>query len=138
MPNAIQELHGKLTERREKLAAIFDASKAADGRYNLDAARRDEVKSLNDEMTDLGKQYDQAVADDKAAGDNHAALKSLRAGRDLIPFDASGREKDTPLARPAVRRLGRASSRSTRRRTAGRPRCPPTTSTSRSATSRPP
>lgn len=90
---AIKELHGKIVERRTKVGEYL-ARKGADGRYDLTKEQAEHLKSLNDELTDLGKQYDRERELAKAEADNQAALKSLAEPFESVPYPGQARGGD--------------------------------------------
>lgn len=90
---AIRDLHGKIVERRNKVAAYLD-KKGEDGRYNLTKEEAENLKTLNDELADLGTKYDRERELDKAERDNKAALKSLGDPFDPVPFGGMPRGGD--------------------------------------------
>lgn len=55
----LTELRGKITERREKLDALFE--KGGEN-YDLSADEVAQVRALNDELTDLSKEHDELVS----------------------------------------------------------------------------
>ncbi len=67
----LTDVEGKIADRRKKLADIFADAKTADGQLDLSkvkgidgdtTAKAAEVRKLNDELTDLGKQHDDLKA----------------------------------------------------------------------------
>jgi HK97 family phage major capsid protein len=78
MSTKLKELRGQLNERRDKLGKVFeeageelDLTKVTSLDGADDQAKADQIKALNDEMTDLGKQIDeiQGMQDMKTALD---------------------------------------------------------------------
>jgi HK97 family phage major capsid protein len=86
MSTAMKTLAGEINERRQKLAKLFADTRQPDGRFNLDAAQRDDVKSLNAELDAKSQEYEGLRADDEMARKNAEALKSLSEPIDHLPF----------------------------------------------------
>lgn len=104
---ALDELEGKLKSRQDTLAAIFDEAGPEIDLSKVKSipgdsmAKSEEIRKLNDELTDLGKQRDELVQVQKAA------LRVRVAGTAAERADAggqSGSEPGSPKARDERRK----------------------------------
>lgn len=57
MSTKLKEMRGKILEKREALNKLFE-KKSADGRPEMTAEQRDQARALNNELNDLGKEYE--------------------------------------------------------------------------------
>jgi HK97 family phage major capsid protein len=100
-----KELQGEIDAKNAELAEIFEASKTTvDGqpRYNLTVEQAEDVKRRNDELTELGKQRDDARALDEIQQKNAAAVRAANQPATNLPIN-QGKGGD---ARREVKSLG--------------------------------
>jgi HK97 family phage major capsid protein len=62
MSTTLAALDRKLQQKRGELQKLFEDHRTAEGEYDLTPEQCDEVQQRNAELTELGKQYDQAKA----------------------------------------------------------------------------
>jgi Phage capsid family len=77
MPTATEKLAGEIRQKREKLQTFY-AKKGPDGTIDVDATGRDEMKSLNDELTVLCPKWEKLREDEKAEAENKKSLDLMK------------------------------------------------------------
>ena len=104
---SVKELREELDAKNKELADIFEKSKTSvdgEARLNLNAEQAADVKRRNDEITDLGRQYDEAKALDDVYQKNAAAVRaSFRPASNLPINQGKGASTD---AQREVKSLG--------------------------------
>lgn len=103
MTVSVKELEGKLNQRRDELAGIFEKAKTSvdgEARYDLNAAQLEDVKTRNSEIDDLARQLEDAKSVDsifqanaKAIQDGNRASQNLPMGGGKGQPQAQGRQK---------------------------------------------
>lgn len=105
MSNKLTELRGKLNERRDVLGKVFeeagsdlDLSKvtAIDGAD--DAAKAEQIRALNNEMTDLSKEIEKEEAEPSDFSDVRANLESFAAKRQHPGHQTQGKKREVEFA----------------------------------------
>lgn len=87
---SVKEIQSELDAKRAALAEIFEKSKTkVDGedRYNLTAEQAADVKARNDELTDLGKQLDDAKLVDDIYQKNAEAIRRENRPASNLPIN---------------------------------------------------
>lgn len=80
----------ELTEKRNRLAGLFDAHKGPEG-LTLSAAQVDEVKGLNTELNALGKEVKDLRDLDEIETKNRESLEALNTPARTVPFGHGGK-----------------------------------------------
>lgn len=109
MPTVLQELHGKLTEKRGKLKTLFEKTKKVDGEIRRDWTPEDHesFKSLTAEVDDLGRQWEtekEIVAADER---NKKSLEGMSGTWDPAPFAGTDGARLTMDGKGEIKSLGR-------------------------------
>jgi len=89
MPSALVEAREKLHAKQEELAALFRAYPD----YKMPAEVADDIRQRNDELTDLGKEFDRLRELDEIAQTNKAAQDRLSTPIGGVPFPNAGEGK---------------------------------------------
>lgn len=88
-PSGLRDLQGKIEAKRTRMAELF-SKRTADGRYDITPEQGEEIKSLNDELTDLGKQYDRERELSDIADRNRRAIDEAKSAPVYNPAPFSG------------------------------------------------
>jgi hypothetical protein len=108
MSATVKDLQGKLNQRRDELAAIFEKAKTTvDGedRYNLTPAQLEDVKARNTEIDDLATQVEEAKAVDEIYQANAKAIQDGNRAASNLPINR-GAQKGEGQPQPQVKSLG--------------------------------
>lgn len=103
----VKELQGKLNQRRDELAVIFEKAKTSvDGedRYNLTPAQLEDVKSRNTELEDLARQVEEAKSVDTIYQANAKAIQDGNRAASNLPMGGAKNEGQPRAAQ--VKSLG--------------------------------
>lgn len=102
----VKELQGEIEAKQKELAEIFEKSKTTvdgEARYNLTPAQAEDVKHRNDELTDLGKELDEAKKLDDIYQANAKAIREANRPATNLPIN-QGKGAQEP--RREVKTLG--------------------------------
>jgi HK97 family phage major capsid protein len=105
----VQELQGKLNQRRDELAAIFEKAKTVvDGedRYNLTPAQLEDVKSRNTEIDDLATQVEEAKTVDAIYQANAKAIQDGNRAASNLPTNRGAQKGEGQQPPQQVKSLG--------------------------------
>ena len=89
MPTKLETKTAEITEKRNRLAGMFDTAKSAGDGLAFTAAQVDEVKTLNTELNALGREVAELRTLDEIETKNRAELDALNTPVRQLPF--SGR-----------------------------------------------
>ena len=100
MSQNVKELQGKLNQRRDELAVIFEKAKTSvDGedRYNLTPAQLEDVKSRNAELEDLARQVENARQVDEIYQANAKAIQDGNRAASNLPINRGQKNGEQPV-----------------------------------------
>jgi HK97 family phage major capsid protein len=102
---------GVLTQKRKELAEIFEKNKTPEGGYNLTPEQVEDVRSRNNELTDLGKAWETARDLEEVESKNRAGLADLDRPRHPSAHSNGGQptgafEPQAPQAKSLAELLG--------------------------------
>lgn len=89
MTVSVKDIQGKLNQRREELAGIFEKAKTSvdgEARYDLSAAQLEDVKSRNSEIDDLARQLEDAKSVDSIYQANAKAIQDGNRASQNLPM----------------------------------------------------
>lgn len=109
MPTLLQELHGKLTDRRTKIADLMKKTETVDGvvRRKWDAADLESFKSLTSEVDSLAKEWEQEREIAEAGERNAKSLEGMTGRWDPAPFAGTDGARLTLNDKGEIKSLGR-------------------------------
>lgn len=109
MPTVLQELHGKLTEKRGKLKTLFEKTKKVDGEIRRDWTPEDHesFKSLTAEVDDLGRQWESEREISAAEERNTKSLEGMSGTYDPARFSGTDGNRLTLQGSGEIKSLGR-------------------------------
>lgn len=93
----VKELQSVIDGKRDELARIFDDHKVMDGdepKYEMSPEMATKVRELNDELTALSKELDEAKELDYIFQDNQKQIKEAQRNAMHLPLPDSGRKTD--------------------------------------------
>jgi len=104
----VKELQDLINAKRDELARIFDDHKVMDGdepKYDMSPEMVEKVRELNNELTELGRELDEAKEMDHIFQDNQRQIKEAQRSELDLPLPGSQKGGD-PQPRAQAKSLG--------------------------------
>lgn len=103
----LTELQGKLLQKQQELADIFEKNKNDAGEYDLTPEKIEDIRARNKELSDLGEEVEKAREVDEIYQKNREAIRQANAPAMHLPMNGGGKGTGQPhQPGPQVKSLG--------------------------------